>query len=329
MDSIISSSHHHDTEWSQEENKVFENALAELDHHSPNLFKKIALRVLGKTLSQIQKHYIDLNKDIQMINLGRVPLPNYGNVDTADATASTGDVAKKEAKRKRKRGIKWTFEEHKLFLIGLEKYGKGDWKSISRYSVVTRTPAQVASHAQKHFLRLQKPRKSSTITTAVATAPSPLQVMYETCTGIAAAAATDPFPLLQVMSKPYTGIAAAAPAPSPLLQVMSEPYTSIAAATTAPSPLQGMSEPYTSNYHQNSSTTTTAPAPAAPSSLQDMSEPYTSIAVASTTAPSPLEHMSDSYTSVDDQLLSTGFPDFLDFPDPDFPYFSDSSDIFR
>ncbi|KAI9165367.1 hypothetical protein LWI28_012761 [Acer negundo] len=301
MDSIISSSHHHDIEWSQEENKVFENALAELDHHSPNLFKQITLRVLGKTLSQIQKHYIDLNKDIQMINSGRVPLPNYGKVNTADATASTGDVAKKEAKRKRKRGITWTSEEHKLFLIGLEKYGKGDWKSISRYSVVTRTPTQVASHAQKHFLRLQNPRnnrrKSSTVTTVVATAPSPLQVMYET----------------------YTGIAATAP--SPLLQVMSEPYSGIAAAATASSPLQGLSEPYTSNYHQNSSTTTTAAASAVPSSLQDMSKPYTSIDVASTTAPSPHEDMSDSYTIIDDQFLSTGFPDF--------PCFSDSSDVFR
>jgi SHAQKYF class myb-like DNA-binding protein len=42
-----------------------------------------------------------------------------------------------------------------LFLNGLKKYGKGDWRSISRNCVVTRTPSQVASHAQKYFLRLQ------------------------------------------------------------------------------------------------------------------------------------------------------------------------------
>lgn len=41
----------------------------------------------------------------------------------------------------------------RLFLMGLNKYGKGDWRSISRYYVVTKTPTQVASHAQKFFRR--------------------------------------------------------------------------------------------------------------------------------------------------------------------------------
>ncbi|KAL9267619.1 Transcription factor SRM1-like protein [Drosera capensis] len=54
----------------------------------------------------------------------------------------------------------------RLFLIGLEKYGKGDWRSISRNVVVTRTPTQVASHAQKYYLRqnsVRKERKRSSI----------------------------------------------------------------------------------------------------------------------------------------------------------------------
>ena len=50
-------------------------------------------------------------------------------------------------------GIPWTEEEHKLFLLGLQKVGKGDWRGISRNFVKTRTPTQVASHAQKYFLR--------------------------------------------------------------------------------------------------------------------------------------------------------------------------------
>ncbi|CAI0549564.1 unnamed protein product, partial [Linum tenue] len=41
----------------------------------------------------------------------------------------------------------------KLFLIGLHKVGKGDWRGISRKFVKTQTPTQVASHAQKYFLR--------------------------------------------------------------------------------------------------------------------------------------------------------------------------------
>ncbi|KAJ6688082.1 KIN2 [Salix koriyanagi] len=54
----------------------------------------------------------------------------------------------------RKRGVPWTEEEHRRFLFGLQKVGKGDWRGISRNFVKTRTPTQVASHAQKHFLRL-------------------------------------------------------------------------------------------------------------------------------------------------------------------------------
>ncbi|KAI4355586.1 hypothetical protein L6164_004344 [Bauhinia variegata] len=53
----------------------------------------------------------------------------------------------------RKKGVPWTEEEHRRFLIGLQKLGKGDWRGIARKYVVTRTPTQVASHAQKYFIR--------------------------------------------------------------------------------------------------------------------------------------------------------------------------------
>ena len=50
-------------------------------------------------------------------------------------------------------GQSWSEEEHRRFLAGLEKFGKGDWRNIARQSVITRNPTQVASHAQKFFAR--------------------------------------------------------------------------------------------------------------------------------------------------------------------------------
>lgn len=44
-------------------------------------------------------------------------------------------------------------------MCGLNKYGRGDWRNISRNCVKTRTPTQVASHAQKYFKRMETANK--------------------------------------------------------------------------------------------------------------------------------------------------------------------------
>ena len=49
----------------------------------------------------------------------------------------------KTSEQERRKGIPWTEDEHRLFLLGLAKFGKGDWRSISRSFVMSRTPTQV------------------------------------------------------------------------------------------------------------------------------------------------------------------------------------------
>ncbi|KAK9285554.1 hypothetical protein L1049_024749 [Liquidambar formosana] len=134
------------TEWAPEENKIFECSLAEFDVNSRDLFQKIASRIPGKSIEQIATHYEILVEDVEKIESGQIPMPNYNNKATRN----------KSTNQQKKKPLFWTQEEHKNFLEGLDKYGKGDWRSISRNCVPSRTPTQVASHAQKYFLSLQK-----------------------------------------------------------------------------------------------------------------------------------------------------------------------------
>lgn len=57
----------------------------------------------------------------------------------------------------------WTVEEHAKFVEGVRKLGKGRWAVISKEFVPTRTPTQVASHAQKYFIRLAKKQENKRI----------------------------------------------------------------------------------------------------------------------------------------------------------------------
>ncbi|TNV84049.1 hypothetical protein FGO68_gene4967 [Halteria grandinella] len=57
---------------------------------------------------------------------------------------------------------RWTKEEHKKFVQALKNFGK-DWKRVEEF-VQTRSGAQIRSHAQKYFIRIQKKLKGNSAT---------------------------------------------------------------------------------------------------------------------------------------------------------------------
>ncbi|KAJ9175840.1 hypothetical protein P3X46_014352 [Hevea brasiliensis] len=151
------------TEWTKEENKEFERALAIYDEHEPDRWTKVAAMIPGKTVYDVIKQYRELEEDVSDIEAGKIPIPGYVSSPIAldwvedrnfDAYRKR-PLPTKNGDQERKKGVPWTEDEHRLFLLGLLKHGKGDWRNISRNFVVSKTPTQVASHAQKYFIRQQ------------------------------------------------------------------------------------------------------------------------------------------------------------------------------
>ncbi|RZC90846.1 hypothetical protein C5167_028676 [Papaver somniferum] len=149
--------------WTPKENKLFENALAVFDKETPDRWQKIADMIPGKSVMDVLRQYKELEDDVSQIEAGSYPIHSpYSSftlewVNNSRTYGGSGGGGKRppsgRADQERKKGVPWTEEEHRLFLLGLKKYGKGDWRNISRNYVISRTPTQVASHAQKYFIR--------------------------------------------------------------------------------------------------------------------------------------------------------------------------------
>jgi SHAQKYF class myb-like DNA-binding protein len=81
----------------------------------------------------------------------RQPSPSQDKPVAAGATEAASQACRRTAT------VRWTRAEHEQFLEGLERFGVGQWCSIARHCVPTRSPTQVASHHQKFALRSNMP----------------------------------------------------------------------------------------------------------------------------------------------------------------------------
>ncbi|XP_051142856.1 transcription factor MYBS2-like [Andrographis paniculata] len=126
--------------------------------------------------SQSGHHGVDMSSAMTGITLFGVRICTLESDDVESKTKKTPNLRSLEAsrrhensrnatlhdsfklRRKKKKEL-WLNDEHRSFLEGLEKLGKGSWKEISAKYVPSRSAAQVASHAQKYFIWLAKTNK--------------------------------------------------------------------------------------------------------------------------------------------------------------------------
>ncbi|KAK6253124.1 hypothetical protein QUC31_014844 [Theobroma cacao] len=120
------------SEWSREQDKAFENALATYAEDSSDRWEKIAADVPGKTLEEIKKHYELLEDDVSRIESGCVPLPSYNSLEGSAGLAGDEGTGKKgsshlghynsesnngsknsRSDQERRKGIAWTEDEHR------------------------------------------------------------------------------------------------------------------------------------------------------------------------------------------------------------------------
>lgn len=123
--------------WKWEEDKAFETALAT---YSSDIcpWEKIAAAVLGRTVDEIKNHFEVLVSDINAIDSGDVPLPQYTDsfkktikcAGHASASRKKNQSAKRQnpsgrraksltSDGKQKKGKLWTEEEDRYFIFQL------------------------------------------------------------------------------------------------------------------------------------------------------------------------------------------------------------------
>ena len=131
--------------WSREEEKAFENAIAmHWTEDCKEVWDKIASMVPGKSVDELKQHYQFLVEDVNAIEAGHIPLPNYAADEASSSSvkdhhalpsatsdkrsncgfgggfsglghdsAVQGGKGGSRSEQERRKGIPWTEEEHR------------------------------------------------------------------------------------------------------------------------------------------------------------------------------------------------------------------------
>ncbi len=95
--SLTTSSSSHESVWTKEQDKQFENALDIHDQDSPKRWENIAAMVPGKDATEVKRHFEILQEDVSLIDAGRIALPNYSpsslSTSSEEATAAGGGLS--------------------------------------------------------------------------------------------------------------------------------------------------------------------------------------------------------------------------------------------
>ena len=119
--------------WTPEENKRFEDALALYDKDTPDRWLKVAAEVPGKTVGDVIRQYKQLEEDVSVVEAGLFPVSEYDDNssftlewannnnnqsfdDFKPLFYSVGDKrgsSTRPSEQERKKGVPWTEEEHR------------------------------------------------------------------------------------------------------------------------------------------------------------------------------------------------------------------------